>query len=258
MRICTLSSGSSGNSIFVQSGTCSILIDAGITTKAIERGLSSADAALCNINGIFLTHEHSDHVKGIDVLRKRCAAPLYATRGTFGGMAYQYATGESDGNIIESGDVITVGALTVIPFSTPHDAGESVGYYIEDCEGKRVVIATDLGYVTESVANYISQADFLLLEANYDEKMLRNGPYPAFLKRRIFSENGHLSNTDCANAAVFAAQNGTKRIMLGHLSKENNRPEIAYELVCRALNSAQCCAAVAVAPRSEPSRVCEF
>ena len=216
MRLTVFASGSSGNCLLLSSGASHILIDAGISMRRISAGLTRAGISWRDIGGVLITHEHSDHISGLKTLIKR---------------------------IVPVGDAFPLGGFRVTAFHTPHDTDESVGYRVQ---GDAVfALATDMGQVTEEVRCGLLGADTVLIEANHDPDMLRLGPYPAYLKLRILSEHGHLSNPDCALLARDLAENGTRCIVLGHISKENNRPELALQTVRSALSSSAveiCCA----------------
>lgn len=228
-RICNLFSGSTGNSILIGHRGDGILIDAGVSARRIEQALREIDSDISKIRAIFVTHEHSDHIAGVRVLASRHGIPVYATRGTLEGMA-QYG-GLSDrvkAFEIPSGGV-EVGDMLVTCFATPHDARQSCGYSIELSDGQKIAIATDLGHVSEEVRSALTGCDTVVLESNHDIMMLQNGPYPYELKRRVMSDVGHLSNAVCADELCSLVKSGTTRIILAHLSRENNYPALAYE-----------------------------
>lgn len=228
-RFCSLFSSSSGNSTFVGSSKTGILVDAGVSAKRIKDALSSRKIDPSSISAIFVTHEHSDHISGIRVLASNFKIPVYATAGTLRGL--------EDAGILngkfpvfelgENGDEI--GDLFVRSFKTPHDSNESCGYTIEFPDGRKAAVATDIGTVTNEVLNGIIGCDLVMLESNHDVGMLQNGPYPYYLKRRILSDRGHLSNESCACVARDLVERGTTRLFLGHLSGENNIPELAFQ-----------------------------
>ena len=222
-RFCTLYSGSSGNSTYIGTGTGGILVDAGVSCKALLTTLSARDIRPDTIRGLFLTHEHIDHIKGVRVLLKKYAIPLFASRETLEWLADR---GElpSTGPVqeISASTVIAAGDMEIRPFATSHDSLSSFGYAVNLPDGRRISVATDLGYVSDEVHQAIHGSDLVLLESNYDEAMLRCGPYPYPLKRRIASDSGHLSNDSSALEARTLVDSGTTRLVLGHLSKENN------------------------------------
>lgn len=237
LKLCTLASGSNGNSAYVSDGKTHLLIDAGISARAITRSLAELDITPDEIDAILITHEHSDHIKGLEVLEKKHPIPIYAAETTAQAIA-EY-TPALDERIcrIDISRPMQIGDIHITSFRTPHDTEFSVGYKLTAGE-RSIVFATDLGHVPIDVCSIMCGADLVLLEANYDEKALQAGPYPYYLKKRIASDNGHLSNSDCAKCAAMAAQNGVKYLVLGHLSAENNSPRTAYDTVHRALMDA--------------------
>jgi phosphoribosyl 1,2-cyclic phosphodiesterase len=235
MIFCSLYSGSSGNSIFVSSGNAKVLIDAGLPGKSIENALQEIGENPREIDGIFITHEHSDHVKGVGVLSRKYDIPIYANEKTWHGMAKSIGNiKEHNIKIMDSKD-LSIKDMHITNFRIPHDAAEPSGYSLQS-NGKKVCIATDLGYFTEEVKSNLIDADLVLLESNHDIEMLKFGPYPYVLKRRVLSDIGHLSNEACGKAIVDVMTEKPKRIVLGHLSKTNNYPELAYQTVVNILN----------------------
>lgn len=230
MIFCPLYSGSSGNSIYISNGSSNILIDAGLPGKSIEKALKDIGKEAENIDAIFVTHEHIDHVKGVGVMSRRYDIPIYANELTWNGMKSKVGKiKEHNIKLLEKEDVF-IKDMCVACFSIPHDAADPVGYSVI-CDNKKVSIATDLGYFSEEVEKSIRNSDVVLLESNHDVEMLKFGPYPYPLKRRILSEVGHLSNDACGEAILSIMKHNTKKVILGHLSKTNNYPELAYETV---------------------------
>ena len=232
----TLFSGSGGNCTYVTSGKTEILIDAGKSCLAIEKSLNAIGTSLSSISDIFVTHEHSDHICGLEIISKKYNIPIH--------FAYpSYDKTVQSGTYLKRSavrhEVIfekTIGNVTVKSFEVPHDSMQNLGYIISD--GEDVFgSATDMGHVTESIANELIKCRCALIEANHDKKMLQNGSYPQFLKDRILSPQGHLSNENCARLACYLADNGVKCITLGHLSKENNLPKIALDTVSNLLKA---------------------
>lgn len=226
----TLFSGSSGNCTYVTNGKIEILIDAGKSCLAIERALTKLGTSLSNISNIFVTHEHSDHTVGLEVISKKYNIPVH--------FAYpSYDKAVLDGTYLKRSAVRhevlfekTIGDVVVKSFEVPHDSMQNLGYIISDDEDS-FGTATDMGHVTEDLANKLKDCRCVLIEANHDKQMLKDGPYMQYLKDRILSPYGHLSNENCARLACFLADNGVKCISLGHLSKENNLPELALDTV---------------------------
>ncbi len=234
MKFCSIASGSSGNCIFAGSASTSILIDAGISGKRVENGLNTLGYTGKDLNGILITHEHSDHIKGLGVLARRLQIPIYATSGTIGAILGCQSLGKFPEGIfkeIKSDEAFEIGDIQVDPFAISHDASEPVGYRIshEDCS---VGIATDLGKYDDYIVEHLQGLDALLLEANHDVNMLQVGAYPYYLKQRILSDRGHLSNCLAGQLLCRLLHDGLKEIILGHLSKENNYEALAFETVC--------------------------
>ena len=232
MIFCSLYSGSSGNSIFVSENNTKILIDAGMPGKKIDEALKTIGQKAEELDGIFVTHEHSDHTKGVGVLSRKYDIPIFANDKTWSAMEKSIGKiKESNIRIIDRRSTVEIGGLSVKSFVIPHDAIAPVGYTIAG-KNKLVSVATDLGIFTEEIYSNIKDSDSILLECNHDISMLKYGPYPYILKRRILSEVGHLSNDDCGKALVNIAKCGEgKKILLGHLSKTNNHPDLAYQTV---------------------------
>ena len=238
-RFCTLYSGSSGNSTYIGCGSGGILVDAGVSCKALLTALSAREISVESLRGLFITHEHVDHIKGLRVLLKKYPIPLFAPRETLDDLAERDELPAGlPVNEVDASTRICVDDMEITPFATSHDSRSSYGYRVELPDGRIISVATDLGHVSEEVHRGISGSDLVLLEANYDEGMLRCGPYPYPLKRRISSDSGHLSNTMCADEALQLIREGTTRLVLGHLSKENNLPLLARETVSSELTVA--------------------
>jgi phosphoribosyl 1,2-cyclic phosphodiesterase len=230
LKLCTLASGSNGNCTYITDGESHILIDAGISARTISREINTLDIDIDMLDAVFITHEHIDHISGLRTLMKyNRRAKLFSTGVTAQDITNRIPELFDRFSILESG-TNNIGDIGISFFHTPHDTPESVGYRI-NAGGKVIVTVTDLGHVTESVMKAVSGADVLLVEANYDDEKLRLSRYPEFLKRRISGKRGHLSNTDCASCVCSAVGFGTSHVLLGHLSAENNTPEIAYTTV---------------------------
>ena len=237
MRFCSIASGSSGNCIYVGSEETHVLVDAGISGKRIEQGLNQLELTGNDIDAILVTHEHSDHVSGLGVMARRYHIPVYTTGGTadaISRMKNMQKLPEDTFHEIEEDQDFHIKDLTIHPFSIPHDAAQPVGYRLE-CQDKAVGIATDLGKYNEYIVDNLQNLDALLLEANHDIRMLQVGSYPYYLKKRILSDVGHMSNDSAADIVTQMALSGTKRFFLGHLSKENNDPELALKTACSML-----------------------
>ncbi|MBR1779237.1 MAG: MBL fold metallo-hydrolase [Clostridia bacterium] len=228
-KICPLFSSSRGNSIYVGSEKSGILVDVGRSAKQIEKGLVENGISVKSIKAIFITHEHSDHIQGVRIFASRYNIKVYSSKGTIQALDEK---GILDGGfsfevIDEAGAEIS--NMYIKPFKTPHDSSESVGYMISTQEGKKAVIATDIGYMSDDIKKAIVGAHAVVIESNHDVRMLQNGGYPYYLKRRILSNIGHLSNEACADVLPFFVETGSTKFILAHLSQENNIPELAYE-----------------------------
>ncbi len=233
MKLMNIASGSSGNVTFVGTENTSVLIDAGISMKKIEEGMNSIGMSTRDLDAIMITHEHSDHIKGLGVLSRKYGIPIYATQGTIKGIGENTSVGRIDNelyNVISTDISFQVGDLTIEPHSIWHDAYEPVCYSITDGKSK-ASIATDLGDFNDYLVKCLSDSDMLLIEANHDIRMLEAGPYPYDLKRRILGQKGHLSNEASGRFIRKLLNDHIKTIILGHLSKDNNIPELAYEAV---------------------------
>ena len=234
MRLCAIASGSSGNCVYVGHKGTHLLIDAGISGKKVEEGLAAIGVAPEELKGILITHEHSDHIQGIGVLARRYGIPLYATAETFCGML----KGRTNiGRIPEEllhevapEDALWFDGLVATPHSVSHDAANPVCYTFE-AEGCKAALITDLGVYSETIVSAVSDAQILYLESNHDVNMLMVGAYPYYLKQRILGERGHLSNDTAAELLCKVLHTELKYVILAHLSKENNLPELAYETV---------------------------
>lgn len=237
-KFCSLYSSSDGNCTYIGCSQGGILVDVGISAKRTELALNNIGVDPRSLAAIFVTHEHNDHVKGIRVFAERYGIKVFSSEGTLLGMEdINAVTVKTKTDIIpDSG--IEAGGMFVRAFRTPHDSRESTGYSIVTPDGKRIAVATDIGTVTDTVMNAVYGSDLILLESNHDIGMLQNGPYPYFLKQRILSSHGHLSNEKCAETAVKLMESGTTRFVLGHLSKENNIPSLAFETTRSAMTIA--------------------
>lgn len=233
MRLCSIASGSSGNCIYVGSDTTHLLVDVGISGKRTEAGLKELDLSMRDIDGIFITHEHADHIAGLGVLGRKYGIPIYATKGTINAIKNSNAVGELPDELfcpISADEKIVIKDLVCNPMRISHDAAEPVAYRIQHGK-KRVGIITDLGNYNDYTVESLKGMDALLLEANHDVNMLQVGPYPYYLKQRILGDRGHLSNERAGQLLCSLLHDKLQSVMLGHLSKENNLPELAYEAV---------------------------
>ena len=234
MKMCSITSGSSGNCIFAGSEKTSLLVDAGISGKRIEFGLNEIDRTTSEIDGILVTHEHSDHIKGLGVLARRYNIPIYASKETIAAIIRMDSIGklpEGIFNEIKADEDYQLGDLTVKPFTVSHDAASPVGYRIEK-DDKAVAVATDMGQYSDYIIDKLSGLNALLIEANHDVNMLQVGAYPYYLKQRILSERGHLSNEMAGQLLSEVLHDDLGVVLLGHLSQENNYAALAFETVC--------------------------
>ena len=238
MKFCSLYSGSSGNSIFIASDNAKVLIDAGLAGKKIDDALKHIGEESSSIDGIFITHEHIDHIKGVGVLSRKYDIPIYANDNTWAVMEKNIGKiKENNIRIMDRRSSITINDLEIRSFNIPHDAIAPVGYTVSYA-GKNASVVTDFGVFTEEIRDNIIDSDIILLESNHDVNMLRMGPYPYKLKLRVLGENGHLSNEDCGSAIVSLLKNDKKKqIVLGHLSGTNNHPDLAYQTVVDVLSA---------------------
>lgn len=233
MRLVSIASGSSGNCIYVGSDNTHILVDAGISNKRIEQGLNEIGIKGGELDGIVITHEHSDHTKGLGVLARKHGVPIYSTKETLEEIRNMKYLGEYPEELLKPiyPDVdFMIGDMEVKPFRIDHDAANPVAYRIQ-CERKSVAVATDMGHFDQYIIDHLQGLDAILLESNHDVNMLETGPYPYYLKRRILGDHGHLSNENAGRLLNYILHDKLQKILLGHLSKENNYEELAYETV---------------------------
>ncbi|MBQ3094079.1 MAG: MBL fold metallo-hydrolase [Clostridia bacterium] len=226
-RYCSLFSGSSGNSTYFGTANGGILVDVGVSAKRINTALCDRGIDPDGLQGIFITHEHTDHISGLRVFLKQHPMPVYATAGTARALLEKGALPPDAPLTVIDGNALTVGDLTVQAFLTPHDSAQSCGYRVTFPDERTAVLATDMGYVTETVAKALCGADLVHIESNHDVRMLECGPYPYSLKCRVLGNGGHLSNEACATLLPMLLQHGTTRVVLSHLSCENNTPDLA-------------------------------
>lgn len=233
MRLCSISSGSEGNCIFISGEKGKILVDAGISGKRVEEGLKGIGVSPEELDGIFITHEHLDHIKGVGILARRYQLPLYGTVETMHAMLRTKNIGKISEELIhlvEPDKVVKVKDIIVNPFSIYHDASNPVAYTFQSGEQK-IGLATDLGSYDDYTIHNLEGSDILFLEANHDVNMLQVGPYPYLLKQRILGARGHLSNGNSAKLLCQLLSQKLKHVILAHLSKDNNYPDLAYETV---------------------------
>ena len=254
MRYVSFASGSSGNCGLLSGGGVSLLVDAGLSLKRIKGCLADEGMELGDLDGVLVTHEHSDHVAGLAMLSKYTALPMFMSGGTARALLRQVKCREENLRMIEAGIPLTLGELRITAFETSHDAAQPFGYRVEGETGT-LALVTDLGYVPRSVREAAEGCTAAVVEANYDLDMLRFGPYPMNLKRRIQGNYGHLDNLDSAEFCAYLAEKGAKQLLLAHLSKENNLPDLAQQTVGRRLQGE---IPVKVAPRDGRSEELEI
>lgn len=225
---CSLSSSSSGNCHYVSSDEVKLLVDAGFSGKTIEKLLDGIDVKCDEIDGILITHEHQDHIKGAGVLSRRYNIPIYANQGTWTGMEESIGKIKSENiKVIDTEKYLSLKDLDILPINIYHDANEPVGYVING-GNKKVSLVTDTGKLDDKILNHIKKSQIYLVESNHDIQMLRNGPYPVYLQNRIIGDFGHLSNDYIAEAMKDIIKGNGETILLAHLSKENNTPKTAF------------------------------
>ena len=261
-NFCSLYSGSSGNSLLVETENTKILVDVGVSSKKIENALSNLDINPSSINGILITHEHSDHVQGLGTFAKKYDLPIFANQKTLDAMPKQIEK-ISQNNIkkfiIE--EKFEIGDMQIKPFSIPHDAANPCGFSIFK-DNKKISIATDIGHMTNGILKNLEDSIFVLLESNYDPEVLKFSRYPYQLKSRISGPNGHLSNELAGKTINHLLNSGLQQAILGHLSKESNFPELAYKTVLDEIissnNYSESYFKLSVASRDIPGNICSL
>ncbi len=261
MQLYSIASGSSGNCIYVGSDTTHLLVDTGISMKRTEEGLNEVDISLRDMDGILITHEHSDHICGLGVISRKYHIPIYATERTIAAIKNYSSLGNVDEElfqVIRADESFMIKDIKCNPMHTSHDAADPVAYRFKS-GSKQIAIATDLGTYNDYTIECLKGMDAVLIESNHDVHMLQVGPYPYPLKRRILGDRGHLSNELSGQLLSSILHDNLQAVMLGHLSKENNLPELAYETVRLEINMADNPYKaddfdIQVARRSQPSK----
>ena len=250
LRVVFLGSGSSGNAAAITDGTTTVLMDCGFSARETARRLAAAGISAHSVEALLVTHEHSDHIRGIDVFSRRHAhdCPIYATRGTLAALTSKARVDHP--SAVRPGEPLRIGTLSVLPFRTSHDAAEPVGYRFESA-GSAIGIATDTGILTSEAAEALADVDILCLESNHDLRMLEHGPYPAFLKQRIRSRSGHLSNDDAAEALARLSSNRLRTVFALHRSRTNNTADLAAETLGGSARRIGLDVRIVVAPQHE-------
>ncbi len=258
LQFCSLYSGSTGNSLFVQSDNTKILVDVGVSAKKITEALSSISVDINSIDAILITHEHIDHVRSLSTISKKYNIPVYATQNTWDSMPEnKFKISLDNQKVFNPKDKFEVGDMLINPFSIPHDATDPCGFNVL-CNDRKLSIATDIGHMTKDIIKRLENSSLLMLESNYDPEVLKCGSYPYKLKSRILGPTGHLSNSTAGKTISLLLDSGLSTAILGHLSKENNFPELAYSTVLEELQLNNCDfenLKLKVASRSEPSEL---
>lgn len=234
LKFISIGSGSSGNCYCLFTETDGLMIDIGVGIRTLKKYFRDYGLSLSKVHHMLITHDHADHIKSVGSVCHECNIPVFATQTVHKGIDRNYCVqrkvSDSLRRYLTKGEPMQLGDFSVTPFEVPHDSSDNVGYEIQAC-GVTFTIITDAGCVTEEMAGYISKANYLVIEANHDIEMLMHGPYPEYLKSRILSQSGHLSNKACGEALVNHMSAGMKHVWLCHLSEENNHPELARKTV---------------------------
>jgi len=234
MKFISFGSGSSGNCYLLTTPNDALLIDLGVGLRGLKKDFRNYGLSLSMVHHVLITHDHADHIKSVGSFSHDYNIPVYATREVHVGINRNYCITQKISSelarVIEKGKTYQIGDFSVSPFGVPHDSSDNVGYFIE-AEGTNFCVMTDVGTVTDEMKEYIRRARHLVIEANHDEEMVASGPYPQFLKTRILSQTGHLSNRNCALALIENMTDDLHNVWLCHLSEENNHPELARKTV---------------------------
>ena len=255
VKFCVLASGSSGNCALLATERTRILVDAGLSLRALAKRLESAGEQLDGIHAVLVTHEHSDHINGLARLARRLRVPIYISKLT--APAVEWGENTPSLECFQAGARFVVGDIEVDSFGIPHDAIDPVGFCFH-AEGIKIAVATDLGYLTESVKFHLRRCDLMLLESNHDLEMLKVGPYPWSVKQRVMSRVGHLSNESMSDFLVSDFDGVPARLILGHLSEHNNHPEIVRLVATQALERRGLSTPLEIASQSRPTEVYHF
>lgn len=253
LQYCSLYSGSTGNSFFIKNNNTNILIDVGVSLKKIIEGLESINLNIDSINAILITHEHIDHTKSLATLANKYNIPIYITKKTFKALPIKSKINSENIVFFNILKEFSIDDLKIFPFNTYHDAVEPCGFNIYS-NNQKISIATDLGYMDDTILSYLKNSSSILLESNYDPDVLKCSKYPYLLKQRISGKNGHLSNIEAGKTLSYLSNYGLNAALLIHLSKENNFPELAYETVNQELPVSNNFS-LNIAPRDNPSKL---
>jgi len=262
LRFISFGSGSCGNCYYIYNEEFGILIDAGVGVRRLKKYFVDYGLSMCNVRYILVTHDHADHVKAVGSISNSYDIPVYTTGKIHEGINKNYCVrkkiDKQNVRIIDTNSRFELGKFTISAFNVPHDSMENIGFRIE-CDGHLFCLMTDIGHITDEMAQVVSEAEYLVIEANHDEEMLMKGPYPEYLKERIRNGNGHLSNKLCAMALKNNATERLNRVWLCHISQENNHPELARKTVELELNGSERlngkAVAVEVLKRNTPSNI---
>ena len=236
-RVCSLFSGSSGNSTYIGTEKTHILVDAGMPGRNIVAGLKEIGIDGRDLKGILITHEHSDHIKSAGTLSRKFNLPIYANEGTWEAMESKIGdVAPNNRRIFYNNMDFYIEDINVQPYEIPHDAADPVGFSLY-YQNKKVSITTDLGHTNSNIIKTVMDSDLVILEANHDLDMLKAGPYPMYLKKRILGKKGHLSNEDSGKTLLELIKGRVTHVLLAHLSKQNNYPQLAYQTVVDILES---------------------
>lgn len=240
LKFISFGSGSSGNCYYLFTEKEGLIIDIGVGLRTLKKQFVSYGLSLSKVHYVLITHDHADHIKSVGSISHEYQLPIYATELVHKGIDNNYCVQRKLQPQMKKqvvvGQLLELGDFKIMPFAVPHDASENIGYMIE-ADGVKLCIITDAGCVTDEMKEYISQANYLIIEANHDVEMLKNGPYPEYLKARILSDNGHLCNKDCAIAIAENMSEELRQVWLCHLSEENNHPELARKTIETVLRS---------------------
>lgn len=234
-KVCQLFSGSSGNSIFISCGGHNYLVDIGVSAKKCEQALKKIDVSPEAVEGIFVTHEHTDHTSGIRVFANRYGIPVYGDENSFNKML-EDRLADADTKLVPIKRHIELDGINVRSFCQSHDSAECLGYRFDFSDGRSASVCTDTGYITDNAKEILPETDLIFIESNHETAMVKAGPYPYYLKQRILGATGHLSNFACAEYIKELAASGTTRFVLSHLSRENNMPGLARQTAVAALD----------------------
>jgi len=260
IRFCTLFSGSSANCTFIEAGSRAILIDAGAGVRKTEQALAGISRTYSDIEGIFITHEHTDHIAGLStIIKYNNRIPILSNEATLNAVVKALPTVKNANlNVFPTSMTAKSNNFSVTSFKSSHDSAESVGYFVTAGK-KKLGFLTDTGTVSEEMTEALKGSNAVVIESNHDVNMLRNGPYPYILKKRIEGRLGHLSNNDCLRLLKILYESGTRTAVLAHLSNENNTPSTALSTVVNGLKESGITdMEVIVAPRQEASRMIEL